>query len=82
MQSKMIYSAPYEAATLIMHPREVIIRYKSEPLNGVSYKFTTQKETLDVYEFCMDLMEFLEKKQNLEDIEMAFKTKLKLKFED
>ena len=82
MQSKMIYSAPYEAATLIMYPREVVIRYKSEPLNGISYKFTTEKETLDVYEFCMDLMEYLEKKQKFEDIETAFKTKLKLKLED
>lgn len=82
MQSKIIYSAPCQAATLIMYPREVVIRYKSEPLNGISYKFTTEKETLDVYEFCMDLMEHLEKKQKFEDIERTFKTKLKLKLEE
>ncbi|MGE7366664.1 hypothetical protein ACQKKE_08460 [Desemzia incerta] len=80
MQSKMIYSTPYETAKLIMYPNEVVIRYKSEPLNGISYKFTTQKETLDVYEFCMDLMEYLEKKQ-IEDVEMTFKEKLGLKLE-
>lgn len=77
----MIYSAPYEAATLIMYPREVVIRYKSEPLNGISYKYATEKETLDVYEFCMDLMEHLEKKLEFEDIEATFKAKLKLKLE-
>ena len=82
MQTKMIYSAPFETATLIMYPKEVVIRYKSEPLNGISYTFTTHKETLDVYEFCLDLMEHLEKKQNFEDIEMAFKKMLELRLED
>ncbi|MFL2134420.1 hypothetical protein [Desemzia sp. FAM 23990] len=81
MQSKMIYSAPYEAAKFIMYPREVVIRYKSEPLNGISYKYATEKETLDVYEVCMDLMEYLEKKLEFEDIETTFKAKLKLKLE-
>lgn len=82
MQSKMIYSAPFEVATLIMYPKEVVIRYKSEPLNGISYKFTTYKETLDAYEFCLDLMKHLEEKQKFEDVEVAFKKMIELKLED
>lgn len=29
MQSKMIYRVPYEAATITMHAKEIVIRYKS-----------------------------------------------------
>lgn len=82
MKSRMIYKVPYKAATLILYTKEVVIHYKSEPLNGVSYKFATQLKAIDAFEHCMDLMEHLEKSPKFEesDIEKAHRQALELAF--
>lgn len=82
MQLIMIYSAPFKVATLTMYSKEIVICYQSDPLNGILYNFTENTETLDVYEFCVKLMEHLEKIEEFENIEIMFKKMLKLKLKN
>lgn len=82
MRSKMIYSVPIGVTMIILYPKEFVIRYKSELLNRILYKFTTYKETLDAYELCLNLMEHFKTKRKFKGIEIAFKKMIELKLED
>lgn len=70
MESNTIYKVPYEAATLILNTKEVVIYYKSEPLEGISYKFATHEKALLVFEQGMDLMEYLERSPEFKENEI------------
>ncbi|SFQ27114.1 hypothetical protein SAMN04488506_1195 [Desemzia incerta] len=79
MESEMIYKVTYDSAAIILNTNEMVIYYASEPGRAVSYEFTTQTELLKSYEYCMDLMDYLEKEpQQFEDIETAHKRGLEL----
>ena len=83
MKSEMIYKVTYDAATIILNTNELVIYYASEPEKPVSYAFSTQDESLKSYEYCIDLMDYLEKELGkFEDIGDAHKRGLGLVLAD
>ena len=83
METEMIYRVTYDAATIILNTTELVIYYVSEPEKAVSYAFNTQNELLKSYEYCMDLMEYLEREpRQFEDIEAAHQRGLDLLLAD
>lgn len=83
MESGMIYKVPYEAAILVLYTKKIAIYYTSEPLKPITYTFNRQMDALNAYEYCMDLMEYIERKRDtFKNIEEAHRQGFKLYLAD
>lgn len=83
METEMIYKVTYDSATIVLNANEMVIYYASAPEKAISYRLNTQNDLLKSYEFCMDLMEYLEKEpQQFQDIEIAHQRGLELLLTD